>query len=135
MENEKSKGIPNIPSVPKTPNIPKIPKIPETPKVTSQVQTMPTNDGQGKNWAIACLVLGIVSIVFCVFGYGALLGIIAAIIGLVGSRKAKKGGYKGGIQTAGFVCSIIGLVLCALVFLYCLIILGLAASFLGAFSY
>ncbi len=30
-------------------NIPKIPKIPETPKVTSQVQTMPTNDGQGKN--------------------------------------------------------------------------------------
>lgn len=51
---------------------------------------MPTNDGQGKNWAIACLVLGIVSIVFCVFGYGALLGIIAAIIGLVGSSKAKK---------------------------------------------
>lgn len=48
MENEKSKGIPYIPSVPKTPNIPKIPKIPETPKVTSQVQTMPTNDGQGK---------------------------------------------------------------------------------------
>ena len=66
MENEKSKGIPNIPSVPKTPNIPKIPKIPETPKVTSQVQTMPTNDGQGKNWTFACLVLGIVSIVFCV---------------------------------------------------------------------
>lgn len=60
---------------------------------------------------------------------------VAAIIGLVGSSKAKKGGYKGGIQTAGFVCSIIGLVLCALVFLYCLIILGLAASFLGAFSY
>lgn len=43
MENEKSKGIPNIPSVPKTPNIPKSPKIPETPKVTSQVQTMPTH--------------------------------------------------------------------------------------------
>ena len=45
LSYEKSKGIPNIPSVPKTPNIPKISKIPETPKVTSQVQTMPTNDG------------------------------------------------------------------------------------------
>ena len=60
------------------------------------------NTDNGKNFAIASLVLGIVSI-FC-------FGIIVGTLAIVFSRMAKSKGYPGGMATAGFVCGIIGLV-------------------------
>jgi hypothetical protein len=73
----------------------------------------------GKGAATASLVLGIVSIVCWFFGYGAVIGLITGIIGLVCSSNAKKAGFSGGIQTGGFVCSLIGIIGSAIVFVAC----------------
>lgn len=78
----------------------------------------------GKGAAIASLVLGIVSIVFWFFGMGALVGLVTGVIGLICSSSAKKAGFVGGIQTAGFVCSLIGLIGSALVFIACVACVG-----------
>lgn len=60
----------------------------------------------GKGFAIASLVLGIVS--FFLFGY--IAGGLAIIFGSV----AKNKGYPGGIATAGMVCGIIGIAMLVL---------------------
>ena len=88
----------------------------------------------GKGAATASLVLGIISIVFWFFGMGALVGLITGIIGLVLSSNAKKQGFVGGTQTAGFVCSLIGLIGSALVFVACVGCAGVigAAGLLGS---
>ena len=60
--------------------------------------------------AVASLVLGICAIVSWFFGLGALLDMVLGIVGLVVARQAKKAGNIEGIRTAGFVCSLIGLI-------------------------
>lgn len=83
--------------------------------------------------AVASLVLGIVSIVFTVFTAGA-LGWLGAIIGLIGvilGAMAKKDPEKKGMATAGFVCSIIGLVLGLILYVACAACAGAA---IGTFS-
>lgn len=70
----------------------------------------PENKTSGK--AVASLVLGILSIVCVFFGYGAILGLIFGIIGTVLGAKARKEAQTG-IATAGFVCGIVGTVICA----------------------
>jgi hypothetical protein len=76
-----------------------------TPTYERQYQTIPTyvkpTNGSGK--AVASLVLGICSLVL------PFLGFICAILGLIFALCAKKDGYNGGIQTAGFITSILGL--------------------------
>ena len=75
-----------------------------------------------KGPAIASLVLGILSILcaFSTFGnYSPVLGIIAAIVGVVLGAKARKLNQTS-LATAGFVTSIIGIVLNGIGFL-CLI--------------
>lgn len=59
------------------------------------------NTDDGKGFAIASLVLGILSI-FC-------FALIAGTLAIVFSTMAKSKGYKGGMATAGMVCGIIGL--------------------------
>ncbi|MCD8332225.1 MAG: hypothetical protein LUB63_06875, partial [Oscillospiraceae bacterium] len=56
----------------------------------------------GRGAATASLVLGILSIVFASFVMG--------IIGLVLAAHSKKAGFTGGVRTAGFVLSLIGLI-------------------------
>ncbi len=73
------------------------------------------SSGSGKGCGIASLVLGILSLVF----FGGWIGIILAIIGLVLSVTAKNHGYVNGIQKAGFVLSIVGLVLDCIFFVAC----------------
>ena len=76
--------------------------------------------------AIASLVLGIISIVFSVIGlnfFGILIGIVGIILG-VSARK----NTPSGMATAGFVLSIIGTVLCSLVFIACAACIGAAAT-------
>ncbi len=61
------------------------------------------NPQDGKGFAIASLVLGIVSF-FC-------FAFIAGTLGIVFGVVAKNKGYKGGMATAGIVCGAIGIVL------------------------
>lgn len=68
------------------------------------------SDSVAHGKAVASLVLGICAIVSWFFGLGALLGVVLGIVGLVLAGQAKKAGNIEGIRTAGFVCSLIGLV-------------------------
>ena len=65
---------------------------------------------------IACLILGIASILVSFIGYTsfgvlALIPLAAGIIGLIFAVIAHKHGNNSGLRTAGFICSIIGIVL------------------------
>ena len=65
---------------------------------------MESNDKiPGKGAATASMVLGIISVVLWFFGYSALVSVILGIVGLILAGNAKKAGFVGGIQTAGFV--------------------------------
>ena len=90
----------------------------------------------GKGAAIGSLVLGIVSVVFWFLGVGSIVSIVCGIIGLILASKSKKDGFEGGIRTGGFVCSLIGLIGGALVFVACVAcvgLLGAAATTAGTF--
>ena len=81
--------------------------------------------------AVASLVVGIFAIVSWFFGLGALLGMVLGIVGLVLAGQAKKAGNIEGIRTAGFVCSLIGLIGSAIA-----VIIALGAVFaLGTLAY
>ncbi|MCD8331939.1 MAG: hypothetical protein LUB63_05350 [Oscillospiraceae bacterium] len=77
------------------------------------------NDVPGKGAATGSLVCGIISVVIAWFGWGAIAGIVVGIIGLVMATNAKKAGFDSGMRTAGFVLSLIGLILSAVVFVSC----------------
>lgn len=69
---------------------------------------------------IASLVLGIVSLVCGLFLAGfQWVGAIVAIIGIVLGALARKKPETKGIATAGMVCSIIGFVLCVVLYIAC----------------
>ncbi len=87
----------------------------------------------GKGAAIASMVLGIISIVTWFFGMGALVGLITGVIGLICASNAKKAGFVGGMRTAGFVCSLIGVIGSALVFVACVACVGVLGA-AGALS-
>lgn len=74
---------------------------------------------------IAGLVLGILGIVTCCC-YG-IVGIILSIAGLVCSILGNKEG-KTGIGTAGFVCSIIGIIFGVISLIYYIIIIAIGSS-------
>lgn len=87
----------------------------------------------GKNSAIASMVLGIITLICIFFGPFAWIGIITGIIGLVLGIKSKKQA-KSGMATAGVVMNAIGLGLCVLTLVACIICIGGVAS-LGALNY
>ncbi len=68
---------------------------------------------KGKNLATISLVLGICGTVLSILFYlpGAILGLGAGIVGLILSMKSKTLGFVGGMRTAGFILSIIAMVL------------------------
>ncbi len=82
--------------------------------------------------SVASLVLGIISLVIAFFSVGTLgwlgiiFGIIGIILGCIGRKKLPED--KKGLATAGFVCSIVGTVMCAVMFLACVLIGGVAAG-------
>ena len=75
---------------------------------------------------VASLVLGIIALVIGVFSSGLLgwLGAILAIVGIVLGALGRKNVEKKGLATAGLVCSIIGLVLCLILYLACAACVG-----------
>lgn len=81
----------------------------------------PDGMGDNKGWAIAALVLGILSIVFAwIYVY---VGLILGVVGIVVSVKARKL-VPSGISTGGFVCSIIGTALSAVLLVCALCVVG-----------
>jgi len=94
----------------------------------SQGPYMPQGDQPGKNAALGGLVCGILSVVLGGF-LGTLIvtpiiGLVLGIVGLVMSSNAKKQGFNGGLNTAGLVLSIIGVVYSAITFISCTICAG-----------
>lgn len=85
----------------------------------------------GKDKAITSLVLGIVSVLSCFTGIGAIVGLVTGIIGLVFANKAKKEGYYGGMQTGGFVSSLVGLIISALALVISIFVIGSIFSLLS----
>lgn len=88
-------------------------------------------DVPGKSAATASLVLGIIAVVCWFFGYSALISIVCGGIGLYCAGKSKAAGFDGGIRTAGFILSLIGLIGGACIFIACVACvgsLGLAGS-------
>lgn len=82
--------------------------------------------------AIASMVLGIVSIVCCWCWYICLpCGIIGLVLGIMFNKK--NGSI--GMSKAGVICSIIGLVLCILVWILALLGLGLLGASLSSMGY
>lgn len=82
----------------------------------------------GKGAAVASLVLGIISVVFWFFGMGAIVGLVTGVVGIICASNAKKAGYQGGIQTAGFVCSVIGVIGSAIIFVACVACVGVVGT-------
>lgn len=89
------------------------------------------NNVPGKGAATASLVLGIIAVVCWFFGYSSILSVILGIIGLVLASKAKKDGFVGGLRTAGFVLSLIGLIGGSLVFIACVACVGALGIAMG----
>ncbi|OUP84189.1 hypothetical protein B5F07_08620 [Lachnoclostridium sp. An169] len=74
---------------------------------------------------VGSLVLGIISIVIGLFGGGlGWLGAILGIIGIILGSQGKKIPEQKGLASAGFVCSIIGTVLCLLMYIACIACVG-----------
>ena len=75
---------------------------------------------------IASLVLGIIAVIIGLFSAGSLgwAGAIMAIIGIILGVLGRKEPEKSGIATAGMVLSIIGLVLCLILYIACVACLG-----------
>ena len=78
----------------------------------------------GQNEAVVSLILGIIAVVLWFFGYTSIVSVILGIVGLVCAGNAKKAGFDGGLRTAGFVLSLIGLIGGALVFIACVACIG-----------
>lgn len=85
----------------------------------------------GKDKAITSLVLGIVSVISCFTGIGSIIGLVTGIIGLVYANKAKKEGYHGGMQTGGFVSSLVGLIISAIVVVLTIFVFSSLISLIG----
>ncbi|MDP9442314.1 MAG: DUF4190 domain-containing protein [Actinomycetota bacterium] len=74
----------------------------------------PASNGLG----VAALVVGIVAflLAFLLFPIGALLGIVAVVLGVAGRRKAKRGeATNGGLATAGLVLGALALLVAVVI--------------------
>lgn len=89
---------------------------------------MSENKVPGKGLAVGSLVCGIVAVICWFFGYSSAISVITGIIGLILAGKSKKQGFDGGIRTAGFVLSLIGLIGGAFVFIACVACVGSLAA-------
>lgn len=84
----------------------------------------PVNNSNNLGNGIACMVLGIVSVVF---GCTPIVGLVCGIIAIVMNRKDLELGIQSGYHKAGFVCGIIGVCFGAIALIYWLIWLSAVA--------
>jgi hypothetical protein len=72
-------------------------------------QDTPGRPVQGNGLAVASLVLGITSIVFCWWGLFTLVQVVLAVVfGGVATRAANQGAGRKGMAIAGLVCGVVG---------------------------
>jgi hypothetical protein len=109
-----AKEVPNSPTSPTQSNqqqahVPNQPKIPDlsSPAINTYAAHPPKSES-GSGFAIAGLILGIISLVFWIF-YG--VGGITAILGIILSAFGRRSILHRGMATAGLITSIIALVL------------------------
>jgi Domain of unknown function (DUF4190) len=68
-----------------------------------------TQAAPGNGMAVASLVLGITSIVFCWWGLATLAQVVLAIVfGCIGTSRASRGARGRGLAIAGLVCGCVG---------------------------
>lgn len=84
-----------------------------TPKNSQPMPQNPNNMNYGNG--IACMVLGIVSIVF---GCTPLIGLICGIIAIIMNRKDVQMGFESSYHKAGLICGIIGVCIGAIALIY-----------------
>ena len=96
---------------------------------SQNLQNSSEEPGRGK--ATASMVLGIVAVVFFFTGLGAIVSVVCGIIGLVISNQSKAEGTSSAVRTAGFVLSLIGLIVGAIVVIASIILLVVAGSALS----
>ena len=87
----------------------------------------------GKGKATASLVLGIIAVVCWFFGWSSIISLVCGLIGLILASSARKEGFEGGVRTAGFVLSLIGLIGGGVVLIACVACAG-AVGALGSFA-
>ncbi|MFA0815218.1 MAG: hypothetical protein ACC608_05470 [Anaerofustis sp.] len=92
----------------------------------TQQTPQPQQQNDGK--AIASLVLGILAAVCVFFGYGALLGIVLGVVGLILGIMSKKE-QPSGMATAGIVLSIIAIAICVIGFIACVACVSAMAAY------
>ena len=89
----------------------------------------------GHGLAIGSLVCGIIGIVLWIFGYTCLISVVLGIVGLVLAGNAKKEGNTEGIRTAGFIVSLIALIIGIIITIYlCLVVALVGTAVNGIFS-
>ncbi len=81
--------------------------------------------------SIASLIIGIFTLIMGLFGWtfgwGTIIGVITGIVGIIlGAMGKKKDGS--GVATGGLVTSIIGLVLCGILFIACVACAGVLVA-------
>lgn len=81
--------------------------------------------------AIGSLILGIFTLVMACFGWtfawGTIIGVITGIVGIILGVMGKKQSPSG-VATGGLVTSIIGLVLCGILFIACVACAGVLVA-------
>lgn len=82
-------------------------------------------NGGNSGYAIASMVLGIVSIVFCCIP---IVGVVCGVLAVVFSRKMNREGIVNSYTKAGFICGLVGLGLSVFSFAYSLIVTLLKLS-------
>lgn len=100
-----------------------------------QYQQQATQQGTpAKNNGVAALVCGIIGLCLCWIPFiGLVLPIIALALGN-SSRKALPDGERG-MATAGWICGLIGLIITAIILIYSIAIIGVAASACSSLYY
>lgn len=84
---------------------------------------------EGHGLAVGSLVCGIIGLACLLLNTFAFIGSIVAIVGLVLASKAKSKGNNEGIRSAGFVLSLIAVIIDSLFFLACRACVAILASF------
>lgn len=85
----------------------------------------------GDSQATTSLVLGILSLVCVLTVIGSIAGLVLGIVGLVMAHKSNQLGCNNGKRTAGFVCSVVGVVLNSLCLLF--VVFGLVIASTAVF--
>lgn len=85
----------------------------------------PIDTSKPSGMAIAAMILGIVSIVFCCLH---IISIACGIVAIVFAKKEEQKGMSNGFTKAGFICGLIGAILGGIFLIYWLIAVALRGT-------